>query len=172
MEETTVPDDEGDGRFVRLLAELHVIAKNLLRGQGPVPELETAALVNETYLRMRTLPLQDFPADAQLIAYAARTMRSVLVDFARRRACREGGRTRVPLDDFVTKYERSVAPLLDLDDALRRLERQEPHLYEVALRKLFTGLPRETIASDLQCSVRTVEHYWTLGKQWLSRTLR
>ncbi len=163
-----------DRCFVRLEARLHQLARGILRGRSRGQLLQTTALVNEAYLRIRKSRPTSFKNDAQFVHYAALTMRSILVDAARSRARRDSKlpRVQVPLESLACRFEKQVGPLIDLDEALRRMESQAPDLYEVAMFKLFSGLDMVAISELLEVRIRTAEHHWTLARKWLSRTLR
>lgn len=172
--EPAVSDSEEEGRFPRLLSDLHRLAKSILRGQSPDNMLQTTALVHEAFLRMRHLDPAQFPDDRHFIAYAARTMRSILVDAARSRARKIEQRVgeRVPVEDLAERYEAELGSLIDLDEALDSLEEQDPRLFEVAVLRLFTGLTMQEIADQLGRPLRTTELHWELARRWLSRALR
>lgn len=167
---------EGDGAaeaelFARVQEDLKRRAGRLLHGQRQVT-LETAALVNEAYLRLagRSCNWRD---RAHFFAVAARAMRCVLVDHARRRqrAKRGGDGQAIPLDDLLRTYEHRGASVLDLDDALSLLAKRDKRAARVVEMRFFGGLALPEIAQTLDVGLRTVERDWEFARAWLHREL-
>src|SRR5687767_3014346 len=119
---------EGDARALDRLVpfvydELRAIAHGQLRGERSGHTLSTTALVSEAYLRLVDQRRADWRDRRHFFAVAARMMRRVLVDYARRRGARkrEGVRSLVPLEDALVSVEQESEMLLSLDEALTRL---------------------------------------------------
>jgi RNA polymerase sigma factor (TIGR02999 family) len=153
--------------------ELRQVAAKYLRRERPGHTLQPTALVNEAYLRLVDLERIQWQDRAHFFAMAARTMRRILVDHARARdnEKRGGGAPRVPLDLAMAV---SIAPdrhVVELHDALRRLEAIHPRKAEVVDLRFFAGLSLEETGAALDISVDTVKRDWRFAKLWLLRAL-
>lgn len=153
--------------------ELRQLAGKYLRRERNGHTLQPTVLVNEAYLRLVDLNRIKWQDRAHFFAMAARTMRRILVDHARARdnAKRGGGAQRVPLE---LALEISITPerhLVELDDALRRLEVVHRRKARVVELRFFTGLSLEETATALRISVDTVKRDWRFARLWLLRDL-
>jgi RNA polymerase sigma factor (TIGR02999 family) len=101
-------------------------------------------------------------------------MRSILIDNARwhTRQKRGGGRTPIPLEESILVSAERAGELLELDDALDRLERREPRLARIVECRCFGGLTVDETAAALEVSPATVKRGWSLARAWLYRELR
>ena len=145
-------------------AELRRLARSFLRGERRDHTLAPTDLVHEAFLR-----LDPERARGDRIA-AARVMREVLIDHARRRAAaKRSGGTRTPLTEDVA-LERD-AYVLALDDALADLASVDPELASVVELRFFGGATVEETAEALAISPRTVKRRWQLAKAWLHREI-
>jgi RNA polymerase sigma factor (TIGR02999 family) len=159
-----------DRLVAAIYAELRRMADGLMRHERPGHTLQPSDLVHEALLRLlEGDALAEVPNRRYLFAAAARAMRQVLVDHARRRrAARHGGeRARRPLDDVLNSYEADRLDLLALDEALDRLAaaHQRPALV-IALR-FFCGLSVPEVAEVLEVSDTTAESDWRFARAWL-----
>ena len=153
--------------------ELRRVARARLRQEQPGHTLQATALVHEAYLRLigsRSLRPQN---RAHLFAVAARLMREILVDHARRKAARKrgGSATIIALDESVAAPEVATVDLLALDEALTELHALDARLCRVVELKFFAGLNIDETAEALQVSTATVERDWTVSKAWLHQRL-
>jgi len=173
---------DGMERLIPLVyAELRRIAHRQLAAESSGHTLSTTALVHEAYLRLAEQAQTGWASRPQFFALAARTMRRVLVDYARRRgAARRGGvRARpVSLDAAEVGSDAdalSVAArgdeLLALDEALERLAAVDARLAQVVECRFFGGLTEAETAEALGVSTRTVSSDWTMARGWLYRAL-
>jgi RNA polymerase sigma factor (TIGR02999 family) len=176
--ELLVRSREGDtGALDRLVPfvydELRAIAHGQLRGERPGHTLSTTALVNEAYLRLVDQRRADWQDRRHFFAVAARMMRRVLVDYARKRGARkrEGAKSLVPLEDALVAVEQESELLLSLDEALTRLASRDARLVQVVELRFFAGLTEEETAEILGVSARTVRYDWVKAKGWLYREL-
>jgi len=162
-----------DELFARLQAQLHSLASGLMSGQSPAHTLGATALVNEACLRLcgERTTLQD---RQHLMRLAARSMRQVLVDHARRKGAvkRGAAEARIPLEEVIQDLEERSGPLVDLDRALGRLEHRSPELVEFVELRFFAGLPLEEVARVMGLSSRTAARRWQLAKAFLHEELR
>ena len=161
-------------------ADLRRIAHRQLAAEATGHTLCTTALVHEAYLRLADQTRAQWVDRAQFFAVAARTMRRVLVDYARRHwAKRRGGgahRRPVTLDGADDAGALAVAEradeLLALDEALERLAAVDERLARVVECRFFAGLTEAEAAEALGVSQRTVARDWLMAKGWLYRELR
>jgi RNA polymerase sigma factor (TIGR02999 family) len=152
--------------------ELRKIASSYLSQERSGHTIQTSDLVHEAYLRLANADV-SWQNRAHFFGIAARSMRQILVDYARRRNAekRGGGMTRVSLSESVVVLDEDFSRLLMLDDALRRLEQVDARLCKVVELRYFSGLTVEETAEVLSVSPRTVENDWNLAKAWLFRTM-
>lgn len=153
--------------------ELRQLARRQLAGEWRRRPVDTTGLVHEAYLKLvdeTAVPLKSRP---YFFAAAARAMRQVLVDAARRRdrAKRGGGREDEEIDEATLAVDGFAAELLDLDAALGRLAAALPRQARVLECRFFGGLSVEETAAALEISHRTVKRDFSLARAWLYREL-
>jgi RNA polymerase sigma factor (TIGR02999 family) len=172
---TTLLKVAGDGQAAamdQLFAEVYDQLKRLARRElasGPNPTLNTTGLVHELYLKLTlpdTLLLRD---RGHFFAVAARAMRQIVIDHARRRhAEKRGGlQTAVTLDDSMAAESLDVLNLIHLDTALDRLQTLEPKLAELVELRYFAGLSIEQIAGLRGVTTRTIGRDWRKARAFL-----
>jgi RNA polymerase sigma-70 factor, ECF subfamily len=149
--------------------ELRRLARSYLLRERGGHTLQATALVHEAYLRMAGQRRVDWKNRGQLVGLAAVMMRRVLVNHARERGAekRGGEIERVTLS---AAHEPGIAPevdVLELHDALARLEAIDPRKGRVVELKFFGGLTTSEIADVLELSTATVEREWSFSKAWL-----
>lgn len=166
--------DAMDRLFPLVYGELRRIAHRQLQGERRGHTLGTTGLVHETYLKLADQSRLEWRDRGHFFALAARAMRRILVDYARRyQAIRRGGGVR-PLalrDDDAATDERGET-LLALDEALERLAALNPRLSQVVECRYFGGLTEEETAEALGVTTRTVERDWAKARGWLFLELR
>lgn len=154
--------------------QLRVLARARLRDGGREVLLDTTALVHEAYLRMfGSVP--GLAEHRQLMAYASRTMRSVIVDFARKRqAVRRGGDACVVTltDSYGQQRATDADDIVRVHDALAELEQFDPRLAQLVEMRYFGGLSETQIAQSLGISERTVRRQWEKARLLLECALR
>ena len=154
--------------------ELRGVAHRRLEGERAGHTLQTTALVHEAYARMADADL-TWQDRAHFFALAARTMRRILVDYARARLAekRGGGAEAVSLDRLsVELADRGEhAEILALHEALEALERQDARKAQVIEAHIFGGLTYQETAEALGISPATVDRDLRLAKAWLAREL-
>jgi RNA polymerase sigma-70 factor (ECF subfamily) len=153
--------------------ELRRLAAHYLRGERPNHTLQPTALVNEAYLCLANQQNVQWENQAHFMAIAARTMRHVLVDYARERgALKRGGELqRVTLHSRIRIDDRDVE-IVALDEALTRLSAFAPDACRVVELRYFGGLTIEETAEVLKSSPATVKRHWTVARAWLHRELQ
>jgi RNA polymerase sigma factor (TIGR02999 family) len=165
-----------DALYDRVYRELHRLAHRQLGAHGrPGDTLDTTALVHESYLRLAQ-PADLSAADrAHFFNLAARVMRNVVVDFARRRdAEKRGAALRVTWQEGMEAVagEGSEVDLLALDTALTRLQAESPRLAQVVELRFFAGLSLEEIAGLLGVVERTLKRDWRKARAFLLAELQ
>jgi RNA polymerase sigma factor (TIGR02999 family) len=171
-------EDSETGSLDRLVPaiyeELRILARGQLRREHGDVSVQTTELVHEAYLRLIDDTRVTSRGRAYFFAAAARAMRQVLVDAARRRLAdkRGGGAERVALEDDHAIAAAYSVEVLDLEQALQALEALSPRQVRVVECRYFGGMSVEETAAALEISPRTVEYDWSIGRAWLYDRLR
>ena len=149
--------------------ELRGVAAARLRGERAGCSLQTTALVHETYLRLVDLNRLKLENRTHFFAIAARLMRQILVDHARRAEAdkRGGSLTIVTLEETSPLSAPNLVDVLALDEALQELASMDERLCRVVELKFFAGLTIDETAEALEVSRATVERDWATAKAWL-----
>ena len=168
--------DDALGRLYELLyAELRRIAHAKLRHADGLTHLQTTGLVHESYLRLVKLGQLNVDDRAHFLAYAARTMRSIVVDFARERQAqrRGGGATDVTLSTTLAEsLSLDTTQVVRVHEALEELAQADERLVKVVEMRFFAGLEHTEIAEALGVSTRTVERDWDKARAFLFASLQ
>jgi RNA polymerase sigma factor (TIGR02999 family) len=160
--------------------ELKRIAHRQLAAEPAGHTLSTTAVVHEAYLRLAEQSRAQWADRGQFFAVAARTMRRVLIDYARQhQAARRGGPRRSALTLEFLEHSDSPAisvperadSLLALDEALEGLNRVDERLARVVECRFFAGLTEVETAEALGVSQRTVARDWQMARAWLHEAL-
>jgi RNA polymerase sigma factor (TIGR02999 family) len=174
LREWSAGDDQALDQLVPIVyKELRRLAHYHLKRERAGHTLQTTALVHEVYLRLCQHDEPQWEDRAHFFAAAARTMRRILVDYARRRDAekRGSGAIPVPLDDALLVPVPEQFNLLALDDALDRLAAFDARKCQVVEMRFFAGLRAKEIAAVLKTTEATVRRDWTIAKSWLFRYL-
>ena len=169
----------GDGpargeRIALIYDELRRVASGLMRRERRDHTLSPTAVVHEAVIRLLGEGVFDQAADRSfLFTAAARAMREVLIDHARRRAAgrRGGGRRRVALDAVVDYLEEQGLDVVAVHEALDRLAALDGRQAQVMTLRYLGGMTVAEVAAALGISVTTVEHDWRLARAWLAGQL-
>jgi RNA polymerase sigma factor (TIGR02999 family) len=161
--------------FPLIYAELRQLASARVSRLPPGATFQTTVLVHEAYLRL----VQRNPAGWQGARHfhftAARAMRDILVEDARRKFAvkRGGGSARVDLDSEEIPWPFDVSPhdVLSIDAALTKLQAEDPIGHQLVLLYFYSGLGFAEIAEAMEVSLRTVERKWRFLRTWLAREL-
>ncbi|AGY59642.1 sigma-70 family RNA polymerase sigma factor [Gloeobacter kilaueensis] len=152
--------------------ELHSLAERSLRSERGGHTLQATALVNEAYLRLLSQSEVPWSSRSHFLAIAARSMRRILIEHARRRnaAKRGGGAVKVSLEKVaeLSSPERDEE-LVALDEALAVLETIDPQQSQIVELRYFGGLTIEQTAEALAISPATVKRHWSVARAWLYR---
>jgi RNA polymerase sigma factor (TIGR02999 family) len=167
-------DREALDRLLPLVYDqLHRLADRQLRRERPGHTLQPTAVVHEIYLRLVDQRRTNWQSRAQFFAVAAGMMRRVLVDHARgRRAAKRGGwAPHLQLEDVEAGIDPPSVDLVDLDEALGKLEALDADQARIVELRFFGGLTVEETAEVVQSSPATVKRDWHSAKAWLFREL-
>lgn len=152
-----------------LYAELRRLAGSLMARLRPGQTLQATALVNEAYLKLVGEHDPGWEGRAHFFGAAARAMREILVDEARRKAAEKRGADwqRVTLDEGAVGGATAPVEVLDVHRALQRLEAEDPRKGEVVMLRYFAGLSIAEVAEVLGVGTATVEREWRFARAWL-----
>ena len=148
--------------------ELHRLARYYMAGERTGHSLQTAALVNEAYMRLTDYKRMRWENRAHFFAVSAQLMRRILVDHARRHNLKRGaGFQHLALEDTAVIAGDRSEDFVALDDALQTLARMDPRKAQVVELRFFGGLSVEEAAEVLKVSAVTVMRDWSTARAWL-----
>jgi RNA polymerase sigma factor (TIGR02999 family) len=159
--------------FEKVYKELRALAKDYLRHERSGHTLQATALVHEAYLRLVGGQQITWQNRAHFFSVAAKVMRNILVDHARKTNAdrRGGGEPKLVLDEAVSFFTERDLNLVALDDALKTLETLDPRQSRIVEFRFFGGLSIDEIAEVLKVSNSTVSNDWRTAKMWLHSQL-
>ena len=154
-------------------AELRQLAVALSGRLPPGQTLTPTALVHEAYLRLVGEQDPGWHGRRHFYGAAARAMRDILVEQARRKGAHKhgGGRRRVELTEGLAIIEPPADDLLAVDEAIQKLQAEKPHLAEIVMLCYFAGLSVDETAAVLGISASTLAREWRFARAWLHRRL-
>jgi RNA polymerase sigma factor (TIGR02999 family) len=164
-----------DALFDELYTQLRRIAHAKLRRLGNPASLNTTALVHESYLRLAKMNLPQVQDEQHFMAYAARVMRSVVVDLARESMTtrRGGGQADVTLNtELIAAIPAADEQVLAVHEALKELQAIDPRMASVVEMRYFVGMEMDDIAKALNVAKRTVERDWEKARSFLYAALQ
>lgn len=167
-------DESALERLMPLVYEqLHRLAHQHMKREKPGHILQTSAVINEAYLRMVDSPRIHWQNRAQFFGIAARVMRRILVDEARKRRSdkRGGDAIQVTLNEAINVALEQAANVTALDDALKTLEAIDPRQSKIVELRFFGGLSVDETAEVLKVSPGTVMRDWTFARAWLKNEM-
>ena len=176
LEQIDAGDPSAAERLLPLVYdELRKLAAARLAHEAPGQTLQATALVHDSYVRLvdAERPPQ-WNSRGHFFAAAAEAMRRILVEQARRKQSLKGGGglERIELGDIAAPESQSPVDLLDLDEALQRLEQEEPDKAQLVKLRFFAGLPLEEAAQALGVSPATAKRHWVYARAWLYGQLK
>jgi RNA polymerase sigma factor (TIGR02999 family) len=135
--------------------------------------LQTSALINEAYLRLVDQQAVEWQNRAHFFAVAARVMRNILIDHARKYAYdkRGGGAKHIPMGDLAVLKQERATEFIELDDALDRLGKIDQRKLHIVELRFFGGLTVEETAEVMKLSPITIKREWRLARAWLFRDI-
>ena len=156
--------------------ELRRLAGSFFRHETPGHTLQTTALVNEAYLRLVDQHECQWHDRTHFFRIAAKMMRRVLVDHARKKQAerRGGGQAELALDDALGTEQEAGLQLADLvavHEALSALEKLDSRQSQIVELRVYAGMKNDEVAEALGISVGTVKREWSTAKLWLRRQL-
>jgi len=160
--------------FPIVYEELRKLAAQRMSRENADHSLQPTGLVHEAYLRLVDVErAQHWNSRGHFFGAAAQAMRRILIEHARSNARekRGGGRQRVELTAVELAVESAPDELLDLDEALRRLEQLDPESAKLVDLRCFAGLSMPEAADAMGLPLRTVERNWAYARTWLHREL-
>jgi RNA polymerase sigma factor (sigma-70 family) len=184
----------GDALLPLVYEQLRELARHRMGGERASHTLQATALVHEAYLRLMSHPGGPvWTSRGHFFHAAAEAMRRLLIDHARaRRSLKRGGvrggapggadiddchhdgprhRMAFSILELAAETEHDPAEILALDEAISRLDQEEPHLAAVVRLRFYAGLSVDETAEALGISARTVKRDWTFARAWLFRRL-
>jgi RNA polymerase sigma factor (TIGR02999 family) len=167
-----------DGASEKLLPlvydELRRHAAARLAREAAGQTLQPTALVHEAWLRIVGTGDHTWQNRAHFFGAAAEAMRRILIENARRKARlkRGGSQLRLDVDELELAATTPDEKVLLIDEALERLEAQDPEKARVVLLKFFGGYTNQEVAESMGVTERTVERHWAYAKAWLFQTIR
>jgi RNA polymerase sigma factor (TIGR02999 family) len=158
--------------FDLLYQDLRQLAHAKLRRSGQFTLLDTTGLVHESYLRLFKVGSIEATDRGHFMGYAAQVMRSIVVDFVRRRSTDRRGGDAIHIDLDVAQVEDPrEREVLQIHEALQELARIDPRLVRVVEMRYFAGMTEEEVADALDRSVRSVARDWEKARLFLATTL-
>ena len=185
---STTQDVISEGEVTRLLSELREqpetidqilpliyddlreVARCQQARFGSTPTLQTTELVHEAFLKLRNSADQNIRNRMHLKRLSSLAIRQLIVDHARSKLAAKRGSGQTPLslnEELAGAATGSEQTVLQIDEALARLEEANPRLAEVVIARFFGGQTADEIAEMLDISVRTVQRDWERARAWL-----
>jgi RNA polymerase sigma factor (TIGR02999 family) len=163
-----------DRAFELVYEELHQIASHLMRSERSDHTLQPTALVHEAYGRLVDESRIQWENRAHFFGIAARAMRQILVEHARRRvrAKRGGGWRSVTLDERLGWEKMPDIDILEFDEILTRFAEMDERMVRVVEYRVFSGMSMKEIAQVLGVTRQTVHNDWRVGKMLLAQELK
>lgn len=160
--------------FGDLYAELKQMARAKVAYEKPGITLNATALVHEAWLRLEKSAPAEWRDRSQFFASASEAMRRILVEAARRRSAakRGGGMLLITLDGNEIPMEVRDSRVIEVHEALERLETEDPTKAQIVKLRFFCGFENEEIAAAMGVNEKTVRRHWEVAKVWLYRAVR
>jgi RNA polymerase sigma factor (TIGR02999 family) len=159
--------------FVALYSELHRMAKRELARRSGFVTLGATTLLHQAYIEIAGKDGAAFPDQARFMAYAARVMRGLIIDYARNRhAQKRGGQFEITSLDTNAESAVDDRKLVQVSEAIDELAKAEPLLAEIVDLRFFCGFTFAEIAGMKNMSERTVQRQWEKARIYLHRRIR
>ena len=174
LERAQQGDPKAAGELLPLVYdELRLLAAHKMASEAPGHTLQPTALVHEAFLRLTNNGQPQWQNRAHFYGVAARLMRQILVDYARRHRTRKRGGEleKLPLDAVLAFTPEKSTELIMLDQALERLSQFDERQARIVEMKFFGGLSMEEIAGVLDVSTKTANRDWTMARAWLHQEI-
>ncbi len=160
--------------FTQDYTQLRAMAQKQITGERDPHTMHATELVHEAFLRLKDDSELDLQNRGYFFHAAAEAMRRILIEHARHRSRlkRGGDRQRVTLSLEDRALPENSRELLALDEALQRLQENDPRTAEVVQLRYFAGLTIEQTAAAMDLSARTVKREWEFARAWLQKELQ
>ena len=167
-------DDDARAALIDVVYdELRTIAERHLAGERSADELQPCALVHECYLRLINMDRLQWQGRAHFLSVAARLMRRILIDEARRRtADKRGNGLQVTLASIYPDKQQPTTTAMAIHEALERLAAVDPDRARLVELRYYGGLTIEETAQVLDVSTASVKRSWDVARGWLYRELK
>jgi RNA polymerase sigma factor (TIGR02999 family) len=154
--------------------ELRQLAGSRMAREAAGQTLQPTALVHEAWLRLVGEGNRTWENRAHFFGAAAEAMRRILIENARRKSrLKRGGRQeRLDIQDLELAATSADDKILLIDEALERLQAEDPEKAKIVMLKFFGGLTNQEVAESLKVTERTVERQWAFAKAWMFRCIR
>jgi RNA polymerase sigma factor (TIGR02999 family) len=164
----------GDELLPLVYEELRRLAAQKLANEPAGHTLQATALVHEAWLRLTGGDNQQWDGRGHFFGAAAEAMRRILIENARRKQAQKRGVNpeRVNLEDLNVAAQADDETLLLVNEALEKLEEEDPDAAQVVKLRFFAGMTNEEAGQAMGISARTAKRYWTFARAWLFRELR
>jgi len=174
LRQWSIGDQDAYQRLLPMIYdELRRMAGGFLRFERGSHTLQPTALVHELYMRMVDQNRAQWQDRAHFFSVAAKMMRRILVDHARKRVTgkRGSGAEHLPIEEAIDTPAQPDSALLAVDAALTRFAEIDPERSRIVEMRYFGGMDLAEIADVLQVSRTTVKRHWTVARMWLHREL-
>ena len=156
-----------------IYGELRRVAQGMMASENPHATLQPTVLVHEAYFRLFGNGKLHWNDRRHFFATAARIMRHICIDDARKRKRLKRGGAKPPgsLEYEPAVFDKDQARILAVDEALRKLEEISPRKAKICALRYYAGLNRDETAEVLELSHRAIDKDWRLARAWLHREL-
>lgn len=160
--------------FEDLYREMKIIARGRMAGERSFLTLNATSLVHEAWMRLENGSSEPWRDRSQFFAAASEAMRRILVEAARRRNAikRGSGQVAMPMDGIDLPDDTDHQRILEVNDVLDMLEREDPTKAQIVKMRFFCGMENEEIAAILGVNEKTVRRHWQLAKIRLFRAIQ
>jgi RNA polymerase sigma factor (TIGR02999 family) len=154
--------------------ELRHLAAVRLAQEQPGQTLQATAIVHEAWLRLVGEGERTWQNRAHFFGAAAEAMRRILIENARRKSTlkRGGGLARVEIEGMDLATAAPDDKILLIDEALEKLQTEDPQKARIVVMKFFGGLTNQEVAQAMGVTERTVERQWAFAKAWMFQTIK
>ncbi len=174
LQQSSKGDEEAYKQLFELVyQQLKKVAHNIKYRRSEFETLNTTALVHEAYLKLSGNEAMDWESRGHFFSLAAKAIRHILADYARKKLAKKRSGQKQPLDEnspIQLSYE-SAGDLEALEQALTRLEQTNPQVSKIIEYRFYTGMNIQETAEILDVSESTVKRNWAMGKLWLHREI-
>lgn len=160
--------------FPLIYDELRHLAASRMAQEQPGQTLQATAVVHEAWLRLVSNGDRTWQNRAHFFGAAAEAMRRILIENARRKSAlkRGGGLARVDIDGLDLAIASPDDKILLLDEALEKLQAEDPEKARIVVMKFFGGMTNQEVAEHLGVTERTVERQWAFARSWIFQNIK